>query len=115
MLQNQVCLFFYVNGRFLIHGCTLDEAEEYGDFLIYPGGHFDIWDKEYANRYHVDYDYFPRGRVAYNRVKQEFQILFDRCIADKMPQFAEERYTTAYTLGLDAHYRCHRCNRGYIR
>ena len=60
-----VCLFFYVKGKFIIHGYTLAEAETYGDFLIYPGGHFDIWEDNYYKNYGVDYDYFPRGRVAY--------------------------------------------------
>lgn len=114
MTQNQVCLFFYVNGQFLVHGCELENAEKYGDFLIYPGGHYDIWERHYAKRYHVDYDYFPRGRVAYNNVKQEFQILFDHCIEDRMPQFAKEHYSGAFSLGFDEHYQCHKCNSEYV-
>lgn len=59
MPQNQVSLFFYVNGQFLIHGCDLADAENYGDFLIYPDSHFEIWEKYYAKRYPVDFDFFP--------------------------------------------------------
>ena len=114
MLQDQACVFFYVNGQFLIHGCDLEHAEKYGDFLICPDSHFDIWDRYYAGRYHVEYDYYPRGRVAYDQVRQEFRILYDRCIADKMRQFAQERYTGAVSFGLDEHYRCRKCNKGYI-
>lgn len=29
MQPNSVCLFFYVKGKFLLHGCSIDEAEEY--------------------------------------------------------------------------------------
>ena len=75
MEMNQVCLFFYVNGQFLIHGCELKDAETYGDFLIYPGSHFDVWESNYAKRYSVDFDYYPRGRVAYRKTNRTFQIL----------------------------------------
>ena len=113
-MKNQVCLFFYVNGQFLIHGCDLAEAESYGDFLIYPGSHFEIWDRYYAGRYHVDYDFFPRGRVAYSKSRQTFQILSDRCIAAEVQRFAREHYDRPFTLGLDEHYQCRRCNKEYV-
>jgi len=112
--NNQVCLFFYVKGQFLIHGCSLESAESYGDFLIYPEGHFDVWEKHYARKYRVDYDYFPRGRVAYNKQSKTFQILYDRCIEKEVQSFAKENYPESATLGCDEHYQCHRCNRNYI-
>ena len=114
MSQNQVCLFFHVNGQFLIHGCDLSEAESYGDFLIYPGSHFEIWEKHYAEKHSVEFDFFPRGRVAYNRNKQEFQILYDRCIESEIHEFAGSRYSGKISLGYDEHYQCHRCNKDYV-
>lgn len=114
MSQNQVCLFFYVNGQFLIHGCSLSEAENYGDFLVYPDSHFEIWDKHYAKRYPVDFDFYPRGRVAYRKSTQTFQILYDRCIEKEMQKFAAEHYDGNVTFGLDEHYQCHRCNKDYV-
>lgn len=114
MPQNQVSLFFYVNGQFLIHGCDLADAENYGDFLIYPDSHFEIWEKYYAKRHPVDFDFFPRGRVAYNKNTQVFQILYDRCIDGEIQKFTEDSYTENVSLGYDEHYQCHRCNENYV-
>jgi len=113
-LLNQVCLFFYVNGECLIHGCNLDEAESYGDFLIYPSGHFDVWERDYAEKYGVDYDYYPRGRVAYHKPSETFRILHDRCLERSVLDFLETRYEGKTTLGYDEHYQCHKCNRDYV-
>lgn len=113
MTKNQVCLFFYVNGEFLVHGCSLEAAECYGDFLIYPDSHFEIWEKHYAKRYGVDFDYFPRGRVAYRKTEGAYQILYDRCIEAQVRQWAASAYDAPVTFGLDEHYQCRRCNRHY--
>lgn len=115
MPNRQVCLFFYVNGEFLIHGCSPDEAEHYGDFLVYPESHMDEWDKHNAKTYGVDYDFFPRGRVAYHKAEGVFQILYDPCIGDNIRTLVDDHYSGAkVTLGNDEHYQCHKCNRNYI-
>lgn len=110
-----VAVFFFVKDRFLVHGCRLSDAESYGDFLIYPKSHFDIWDTFYIHRYGVDYDYFPRGRIAYRKSDNTYQILFDRCIEDKIKTLAERFTGRKVILGLDEHYQCHMCNAGYVR
>ena len=46
-----VCLFFYVKGNFLIHGCKLEQAENYGDFIVYSDSHLKIWDREILQFY----------------------------------------------------------------
>ena len=114
MPQNQVCLFFYVDGQFLIHGCDLADAENYGDFLICPDSHFEIWENHYALQYHVDFDFYPRGRVAYHKSSQTFQILYDRCIGSEIQHFAETHYSGTVSLGYDKHYQCHSCNQNYV-
>lgn len=108
-----VCLFFYVHGEFLVHGCTLEDAEEYGDFLIYPEGHADIWDQEYFKKYRVDYDFFPGGRIAYRKSDQTFQILYDRCIGDDIHVLVDAYYPENVELGYDEHYQCRKCNQNY--
>ena len=35
-------LFFYVKGKFLIHGCKLEQAENYGDFMVYSDSQLKI-------------------------------------------------------------------------
>ena len=114
MQPNSVCLFFYVKGKFFLHGCSIDEAEEYGEFLIYPGSHFDIWDRHYYRQLPVDFDYFPRGRVVYHKESETFRIMYDRCLEDVIKDFAEEYYGGEAVLELDEHYQCRKCNKGYV-
>ena len=38
-----VGIFFVVKGNLLLHNCSLDKAEKYGDFLNYPKSHMEIW------------------------------------------------------------------------
>lgn len=110
----KVGLFFYVNGKFLLHGCSLEEAEPYGDFLVYSDSHLEVWEKNYHNRYGVDFDFFPRGRVAYRKSTQTYQILYDRCIGDNIQQLVDLYGEEAVSLGYDEHYQCHMCNEDYI-
>ena len=114
MKKNKVCVFFYVNGQFLIHGCELKDAEVYGDFLIYPKSHFEIWERRYAKRYQVDFDYYPRGRVAYHTKEKRFHILYDQCVEKVIHALAEQIYDEEVLFGLDEHYQCHRCNKEYL-
>lgn len=110
-----VCLFFYVKGKFLIHGCKLEQAESYGDFIVYPDSHWEIWDREYSDKIpDVDFDYFPRGRVAYDKREGKYLIYFDACLAEEIQDFVEQHYKGEAKLAQDEHYQCHKCNRGYV-
>ncbi|MDO4488151.1 MAG: hypothetical protein Q4B67_03590 [Eubacteriales bacterium] len=115
---NDVGLFFYVKGRLLFHGCSLSEAEKYGNNLIYPGGHFDIWERNYYKKYHVDYDYYPRGRVVYRIKDETFVVYGDRCIDKELREFfngyAQNNPEHRYVFEHDEHYQCHSCNRDYF-
>ena len=113
MNSNSVCLFFCVYGEFLIHGCSLNEAESYGDFLNYPDSHFEIWEKNYEEYYGVDFDFFPRGRVAYCKSENRFWIYYDKCIEDKVICLIDEYYDKEVSLKYDEHYQCHSCNQEY--
>lgn len=75
-----VNIFFYVDGKFLISECENEKSEKYGDFLNYPKSHMEVWDKKYYNKYKVDFDYFPRGRVVYNTKEKYYYIYHDKCI-----------------------------------
>ncbi|MDO4731880.1 MAG: hypothetical protein Q4B14_07180 [Clostridia bacterium] len=113
MAKNQVCLFFYVQGRFLIHGCDLKEAEAYGDFLVYPDSHFEIWDRFYYDTYGVDFDYFPRGRVAYNKAEKKYYLYYDTCIENKVQSLIDSYDSGDVLLKYDEHYQCSKCNLNY--
>ena len=111
---NNVCVFFYVHGKFLVHGCSLDEAESYGDFLVYPDSHMEIWDKYYYEQYGVDFDFFPRGRIAYCKSEDKYWIYFDKCIEDKIIDLIDGRNHNKVSLKYDEHYQCHCCNQDYF-
>ena len=109
-----VGLFFFVNGKFLIHKCSLNKAEEYGDFIVYPNSHYEIWDKYYFENYGVDFDYFPRGRVVYRKKDDTYIIYYDNCIGDKIKRIKEIYSGKNTLLELDEHYQCHMCNEDYV-
>lgn len=113
MERNRVCLFFYVYGKFLIHGCSLKEAENYGDFLIYPDSHFEVWEKYYEEHYGVDFDFFPRGRVAYCKSEKKFWLYYDTCIGEDIQLLIDAYYDAAVSLVYDEHYQCQNCNQHY--
>lgn len=113
-MENQVGLFFYVNGNFIFHGCPLAEAEPYGDFLTFSQSHMEVWEREYEKKYHVDFDYYPRGRITYHVPSGTSHVYYDRCIGGQIGRIVE-----AYTDGnaiteYDEHYQCHLCNDYYV-
>ena len=54
-----------------------DLGEKYNNFLIYPNGHYEIW--ETLKNYDLvpkssNYEDLPRGRIAYDNLKNEYVI-----------------------------------------
>ena len=113
MQYGDVCLFFYVNGRFLLHSCPLEDAEHYGDYLIYPKSHYEIWSEHYEKRYHGDFDFYPRGRITYRKSDQTYRIYYDRCIGDEIFILIDAYYGGNVMPEYDEHYQCHQCNQDY--
>lgn len=107
-------LFFCAEGMLLFHGCSLAEGEKYGDFLNYPRSHYDVWDERYFEKYGVDFDYFPRGRVVYRKTDDTYLIYYDKCMeadAEEVIRLYEGRNVET---GYDEHYQCHMCNSDYV-
>jgi hypothetical protein len=89
------------SGRVLLmaHRCTLAEAEEYGEFLTCPHGHYDLWEGWRAacpmeNVVGVladsEYEEWPRGRVVFNAVHGQFIVYADQQISeDDLPRVLE--------------------------
>ena len=113
-MENQVGLFFYVNGRFLFRGIDLDMAEDYGEYLTYQESHYDIWEKYYEYRYQVDFDYYPRGRVVYKKTEDTYIIYYDQCIETEIVKMKSLYAGKKIMLELDEHYQCHMCNEFYV-
>lgn len=113
----QVGLFFYVNEQLYFSGCSLNDAENYGDFLVYDQGHYDVWERlKHLNKNHtVPYDYYPRGRIVYRKTDDTFIIYYDRCMADSLEEISlfnnYDGFNVRYEL--DEHYCCHKCNQNY--
>jgi len=114
LLMCEVGLFFYVDGRFLVHTCDLNKAEDYGEFKIYPYSHNSIWNRRYAKKFGVDFDYYPRGRVAYRKTDDTFIVFYDRCIEDRVKVIVSSLGDVKTEMQLDEHYQCHKCNMEYI-
>ena len=107
-------LFFFVRGELLFHSCFLENGEKYGDFINYPRSHFDVWDELYYGKYHVDFDYFPRGRVVYRKTDDTYLIYYDKCL-EQFASLVTDKYLGAkIETGYDEHYQCHKCNKEYV-
>ena len=107
-------LFFSVNGELLFHGCNLEEGEPYGIFSNYPHSHYDIWNENYEQKYGVDFDYYPRGRVVYRSSDDTYLIYYDKCMEPHIDLVTDKYIGKKIEIGYDEHYQCHICNKGYI-
>ncbi len=113
-LEKQVCLFFFVEDRFMIHSCPLNAAESYGVFLNYPHSHDRIWHKYYKSKYNVDFDYYPRGRVVYRKTDDTYLIYYDKCMEQFIGSITEKYTGCKIELDYDEHYQCHTCKEDYV-
>ncbi len=109
---NFVGLFFFIGGKFLLHFCRLEQAERYGDFLVYPHSHDEIWQRDYRKVHLVDFDFFPRGRIVYHIPDQTYWIYHDRCIPTKASAELKQRLGKV-KLKHDEHYVCCECCEEY--
>lgn len=111
-------LFFYVEGKLLAHQVAPAQVEIYGDFLTSSISHDTVWHQGVGINLPVDFDYFPRGRVVYNRKERKYIVYIDRCL--NMPERIAEILKAfgltdcQHTIAFDEHYQCHRCNKDYF-
>jgi hypothetical protein len=76
------------SGRVLLmaHRCALAAAEEYGDFITCPHGHYEVWEGWRTMRAadlivrDAEYEEWPRGRVVFNSIKGQFIVYADKQI-----------------------------------
>jgi hypothetical protein len=78
-LTGQVGIFFVAEDGLLLHTCAISDGEPYGDFVSFPESHDAVWQQEYACRYGVDFDFYPRGRVICDRKKGIYKLFYDPC------------------------------------
>ena len=113
-LEARIGLFFVMNGKLLLHTCPLADGELYGDFINYLESHDAVWRRVYYRKYRVDFDYFPRGRIIFNRATKLYLLYHDPCIANEAEALRGRFPEGKCVIGLDEHYQCHKCNRGYV-
>lgn len=114
--MKQVGLYFWVNGVVLKESIPLAQAIEYGDMLTSASGHYDVWEEQYAAKYRCEYDYYPRGRVVYNRITKQSILYLDKCISIEGQDAIKVEFgidQEDVILASDMHYVCHKCNEGY--
>ena len=116
MNNPEVGPFFYIKGKLIAFPDELDDGVDSGVGVIDgKAGHFDEYEK-LPYRYEHDYDYWPRGRVVFDKNKGKAIVYLDRCI--KKGETVKAAIIDTYHLDvkktlwrLDTHYQCHRCNK----
>ena len=118
----KVGMFWCVGGKVVGEAVSLAEAEPYGDALQH-GGHYDFWinlkpltEAERWLKGHA-YDYYPRGRVVYFQLRQQFRLYVDGCLNAGDQEAIVDYFGLAETpleIERDEHYQCAKCNKGYL-
>jgi len=116
----QVGIFYVINSELYSDTTPTIEAEDLGDFKTHPIEHYKFWNllTRYALKKDIDtsYDFYPRGRVVYNKVKDHYILYLDRCLIKNkqvINKIIREFHlpTRKYSLEDDEHYVCSRCRR----
>ena len=109
MSEPFVALFFVIDDKILLHKCRLENAEHYAEMRNYPRSHMDVWERHYKSEYHVDFDFYPRGRVIYDMRKEEFYIYYDPCCAKQAMKVRMMLGRLTCKLKCDPNYICNQC------
>ena len=106
--------FFYIVSKnftgFISHRIKEEGAEKYGDFLVDPKSHADLFDARFKNST-VEYFKFPRGRVAFNIGKDIHILHLDKCLKGKALEIAALFEIKEFVVAFDEHYVCPKCEK----
>lgn len=108
--ESKVGAFYFIGNKIISNDTDLRNGEEYGGFVNYSS-HWDLWSaflKEYPEYKSLDYDYFPRGRVIFDKKKWKYILyLDDKLKSPKYLDKIERQYNLrkgSYEIGKDEHY-----------
>jgi len=116
--EPEVGIFFVYNGKPLIDGTSVSEAEPYGSFKGHATGHPAFWRSLQRNGFvpqDVEYDEVPRGRIGYDTKERKFYVFADACIKkdermmDRIERDMNLPSADTAPPKLDSHYRCTGC------
>lgn len=113
-----VGIFWHFQRRLIIDSTPLSHAEPYGeDCLTHPTGHYDYWtllqESEEVSK-DIEYEEPARGRVLFQKRRDRFLLLADRCILnrrDLVSRIMARMHLPPQKTDVDSdpHYVCFRC------
>lgn len=109
-MTGHVGAFYFIGNKIITNDIPVEKGNEYGDYINYSS-HWDLWRAfvaEYAEYDFLDYDYFPRGRVIYDKANEKFILYVDAKLnSEKYIRKIEKQYLLDagyYVQGVDEHY-----------
>ena len=108
--EARVGAFYFIGNKIVSNDIDVRDADEYGGFKNYSS-HWDLWRaflKEYPEYSSLDYDYFPRGRVIFDKEKYKYILYIDPKL--NAPEYldkikAQYRLSSgSFLFGDDEHY-----------
>lgn len=110
LLESKVGAFYFIGNKIISNDIDVRDGEEYGDYVNYSS-HWDLWRaflKEYPEYKYLDYDYFPRGRVIFDKKNWKYILYIDNKLnTPKYLDKIESQYRLrkgTYEIGKDEHY-----------
>jgi len=115
-----VGIFWLFKRRLLIDSTPVTSAEPYGDCMTHARGHLRYWTTLQENGVvpaDVEYETPPRGRVLFDKRRDRYVLLADRCILNRRDVvsriMARMRLPPEMIeVDTDSHYRCYKCLQG---
>ena len=100
--------FFYIGGKLIYNACPLSEGREQCGKLDNSYGHEKLYDDNFRFGDYIDY---PRGRVIWDKEKEQAIIYIDQCInrAEVLGEIVRTFGIEDYAVAFDDHYRCKNC------
>ena len=100
--------FFYIHDVLLCNACPLSEGRKQANMIDNSYGHEQLFDDYFHTGDYIDY---PRGRVIWERMKEQAIIYIDPCIdrPDIVNKIIDTFELSSYTMASDEHYHCKHC------
>lgn len=113
--ESEVGILWLIHGKLLYGSTVVSLAKISGSRLIHATSHEQEWRKYQRNGMFPAwaYDQHPRGRVEYDTLRGEFEILIHPCLSPDEPLFEAIRESMhlpqTTRVIVDERYRCYVC------
>ena len=104
----QIGPFFYIRGKLIYNACPLTEGRKQAGKLDNSYGHYQLYDANFKTGDYIDYS---RGRVVWDKAKEQAIIYIDPCINHEsvLTQIISVFELNKYVVEFDDHYHCKIC------